>query len=105
GQITMGALIACSILAGRVNGPLLTQLPALITQWSYARSALEGLDQLLSLPLDRDPQGDYLRPSALRGPLMLESARFTYPQARTGLDIPKLALTPGERIAVIGPVG
>src|SRR5690606_11760816 len=105
GEITMGALIACSIIAGRVNGPLLAQLPGLITQWGYARSALEGLDQLLALPLDRDPDGDYLRPSNLKGPIKLESVVFAHPGARSGLDIPKLTIRPGERVAIIGPVG
>jgi len=105
GEITMGALIACSIIAGRVNGPLLSQLPGLIMQWSYARSALDGLDQLLKLPLDRDPEADYLRPATLSGPLSMESVRFAYPGARTGLDVPSLKIMPGERIAIIGPVG
>src|SRR5690606_38653216 len=105
GEITMGALIACSIIAGRVNGPLLAQLPGLIAQWSYARSALEGLDQLLALPLDRDPDGEYLRPGTLRGPLIVERVRFGYPGARGGLDIEKLTIRPGERVGIIGPVG
>ena len=105
GEITMGALIACSIIAGRVNGPLLSQLPGLIMQWSYARSALDGLDQLLKLPLDRDPDADYLRPATLSGPLSLESVRFAYPGARSALDVPALKIVPGERIAIIGPVG
>jgi len=105
GEITMGALIACSILAGRINGPLLSQLPGLIMQWSYARSALDGLDQLLELPLDREPDANYLRPASLNGPMTLESVRFAYPGARGGLDIPSLRIQPGERIAIIGPVG
>src|SRR5690606_17514635 len=105
GEITMGALIACSMIAGRVNGPLLAQLPGLLTQWSYARSALEGLDQLLALPVDRDPDGDYLRPASLRGPIVVDSVRFAYAGARNGLEIPKLAINPGERVAIVGPVG
>ena len=39
-EMSMGALIACSILAGRVNGPLIAQLPNLLVQWSYSRSSL-----------------------------------------------------------------
>ncbi|HEX7115855.1 MAG TPA: ATP-binding cassette domain-containing protein [Steroidobacter sp.] len=105
GEITMGALIACSIIAGRVNGPLLAQLPGLIAQWSYARSALEGLDQLLALPLDRDPDGEYLRPATLQGPIVLDGVRFGYAGARGGLEIDKLTIRPGERVGIIGPVG
>src|SRR5690606_14051905 len=57
------------------------------------------------LPLDRDPDGDYLRPSNLKGPIKLESVVFAHPGARSGLDIPKLTIRPGERVAIIGPVG
>lgn len=105
GELTMGALIACAILAGRINGPLLSQLPGLIMQWSYARSALDGLDQLLELPVDREPDGAYLRPATLSGAMSLESVRFSYPGARGALDVPRLNIRPGERIAIIGPVG
>lgn len=105
GEITMGSLIACSIIAGRVNGPLLAQMPGLIMQWSYARSALEGLDQLLAIPLDRDPEVEYLRPGTLGGSLALDSVKFAYPEARSGLEIPRLKIRQGERIAIIGPVG
>jgi ATP-binding cassette subfamily C protein LapB len=105
GEITMGSLIACSMLAGRINGPLLSQLPGLIMQWSYARSALDGLDQLLKLPVDREPGADYLRPATLSGALSLESVRFAYPGVRSGLDLHSLTIRPGERIAILGPVG
>src|SRR5690606_32372472 len=56
-------------------------------------------------PLDRDPDGEYLRPGTLRGPLIVERVRFGYPGARGGLDIEKLTIRPGERVGIIGPVG
>ena len=101
----MGALIACSIISGRVTGPLLTQLPGLILQWSYARTALEGLDQLLKLPQDREPDGDYLRPATLEGRFSVESLAFEYQNAKVGISVPALTVVPGERVAIIGPVG
>lgn len=105
GEITMGALIACAIIAGRVNGPLLSQLPGIITQWSYARSALEGLDELLGLPVDREPDGEYLRPSNPAGRLLVDRVKFAYAASRSEVDIPRLAIEPGERVALLGPVG
>ena len=105
GHMTTGALIACSIISGRITGPLIASLPSLIVQWSYARAALDGLDQILAMPLDREPDGEYLRPETLKGALRLDAVQFGYRGARSGLDIPSLQINPGERVAIIGPVG
>lgn len=105
GRMTTGALIACAIIAGRVNGPLVTQLPSLIVQWGYARASLKMLDNILDLPMDEDPDVQGLRPGALSGGLRLEGVRFAYPGAREGLDIPRLEIRDGERVAIVGGIG
>lgn len=105
GRMTTGTLIACSIIASRVNGPLLAQLPGFIVQWGYARSSLRALDAILRLPADRPAEATALRPAALGGPLRLERVQFAYPGARGGLDIPALEIRPGERIGLIGAIG
>lgn len=105
GELTTGALVACSIIAGRVNGPLLAQLPGFIVQWSYAKSSLKALDGILSLPPDRVSEAKSLRPDMLTGPLRLEGIRFAYPGARAGLDIGQLEIRPGERVGLIGGIG
>jgi len=105
GEMTMGALIACTILSGRVNGPLVAQLPGLLVQWGYARSSLHSLDSLMKLPLDQAPDLESLRPEALEPSLRLENVQFAYPGARTGIQIEKLHIAAGERVAIIGAVG
>lgn len=105
GHMTTGALIACSIISGRITGPLIASLPSLIVQWSYARAALDGLDSILAMPVDREPDGEYLRPESLKGALRLDAVRFGYPGSRSGLEVPVLQINPGERVAIIGPVG
>ena len=106
GQITTGALLACSIIAGRINGPLVAQLPGLIVQWSYARSSLKALDAILRLPLDPAASAGALRPDALEGPLALEQAVFAYPgAARPAVEIERLAIAPGEKVAIVGGIG
>jgi ATP-binding cassette, subfamily C, bacterial LapB len=105
GRMTTGALIACAIIAGRVNGPLVTQLPSLIVQWGYARASLRMLDGIMKLPMDEDPDVQGLRPSHLGGALRLEGVKFAYPGAREGLDLPQLEIGEGERVAVVGGVG
>ena len=47
GNLTLGGLIACTILGGRINGPLVASLLSLIIQWT-SRIALTALDQMLS---------------------------------------------------------
>ena len=105
GEMTMGALIAVAIIAGRVNGPLVSQLPNFLVQWGYARSSLGALDAILALPLDRPSEIEVLRPEKLDGPIRLQDAQFTYAGAKTGLNIPFLEIKPGEKVALIGGVG
>jgi len=104
-RISLGGLIACSILAGRVNGPLIAQLPNLLVQWSYSRSALKMLDGILELPLDRRYDVEQLRPARLAPALSLKDVEFIYQGGRSGITVPKLEIAPGERIGMIGGVG
>lgn len=105
GRMTTGALIACAIIAGRVNGPLVTQLPSFIVQWGYARASLRMLDHILGLPMDEDPEVQGLRPALLTGPIRLEGVRFAYPGAREGIDLSQIEIKDGERVAIIGGIG
>lgn len=105
GKMTPGALIACSIIAGRVNGPLLAQLPGLLVQWGYARSSLEGLDALMRLPLDQAPDTEALRPANLGSNLELSGIRFGYSPERSSVEIPRLEIREGEKVGVIGGIG
>ncbi|WP_136162617.1 ATP-binding cassette domain-containing protein [Sphingomonas flavalba] len=105
GNLTMGGLIACAIIAGRVNGPLVTMLPGFIVQWGYARSSLQALDGVLALPMDDAAGTISLRPERLSGPLRLEGVKFAYPGTRDTIDVPRLEIRDGEKLAIIGGVG
>lgn len=105
GQMTPGALIACSIIAGRVNGPLLAQLPGLLVQWGYARSSLAGLDSLMRLPLDQAPDTEALRPAQLAPSLQVSDLRFGYSADRPSVEVPRLEIRPGEKVGIIGGIG
>jgi ATP-binding cassette, subfamily C, bacterial LapB len=102
GQLSMGGLIACSILSGRVLSPV-TVIASQALQWSQARAALEGLDAIWKLEDDHAGQE----------PVLLDriEGRFEFDQVQAGygatpaLRVPRLEIRPGERIGVIGPVG
>ena len=104
-EMTIGALIACSILAGRINGPLIAQLPGLLVQWSFARSSLRMLDNILALPQDRPADVDQLRPSRLAASLELKDVGFAYGEGGAGISIPSLKIEAGERIGIVGGIG
>jgi ATP-binding cassette subfamily C protein LapB len=104
-NMTMGGLIACSILSGRINGPLIGQLPNLVVQWSYSRASLEMLDTIMRLPVERPQNREVLRPSRLEGALAIKDLAFSYPGARVGITVPALSIAAGERVGIIGGIG
>lgn len=103
--MTMGALLACSILSNRALGPIV-QLPGVMLQWAHARAALEGLDQLLALPNEEDEKPDAIVPGALAPALRFERVRFVYTDGGPpAFEADRLEIRPGERVGLLGPVG
>jgi len=104
-QLTMGALIACTIINGRALSPI-AQLPGLMVQWEHARAAIQGLDRLISLPNEIDDRAHALTPGASDGGLRFEQARFGYGMAAgTALELDRLEIRPGEKVGVVGAIG
>lgn len=104
GHITMGALIACSIVSGRALAPM-AQIPSLIVQWQHAKVALKSLDSIMAMPGDRDPSVRLIVPERAAGQIRFDQVRFAYGRDRPVLEIPELSVRAGERIAVLGAVG
>lgn len=104
GNLTMGGLIACSIISGRALTPL-AQLPNMIVQWKQAQIALKSLDAIMAMPGERESGVRLVVPEVCNGNLRLEKATFQYRKDVVTLDIPSLKIGPGERVAIVGPVG
>jgi len=104
GELTMGGLIACTIISGRALSPL-AQLPSLIVQWKHAEIALKGLDAIMKLPSDREAHARLVVPQSCRGQLRMDKVGFTYGDGRPVLEVSALTVSPGERVAVLGSVG
>lgn len=104
-QLTMGALIACSIISGRALSPI-AQLPSTLVQWGHAKAAMEGLDKLIGLPNEQDDALDGLLPEKLDAAIRLDRVRFAYGGVeRLAVEIPKLEIKAGEKVGIIGPIG
>jgi ATP-binding cassette subfamily C protein LapB len=105
-QLTMGALIACTIIAGRSLAPL-TQLASLLVRYHQAMSALAALDRIMAAPRDRPREPTFVHRPRLRGEIQFREVVFRYPgpvqiDALCGASF---AIRAGERVGVIGRIG
>ena len=108
-QLTMGALIAASMLAGRALAPA-GQIVGLLMQYQGARTALESLDKLMAKPVERPSAAEgaapFIQRRDLTGEIELRNVRFAYPSRDdTALDGVSFRIASGERVALIGRVG
>lgn len=103
GEITMGALIACSILSGRVLNPA-TQLSNQLTSWAHTKAALQGLDALWKLEDDHHGQLQPVHVENLKGGYRFDQVTMTL-RGQPALRIPQLKILPGEKIGILGPIG
>ena len=104
GEMTMGALIACSILSGRILTPIMA-LPNLMVQHAHAQAALEGIERLYTLKTDHEEVDQALVPETIEGHYRIEGVKFAYGDNPQSLVVPKLEFKAGERVAVVGPIG
>ena len=105
GEFTVGSIIAVGILTGRTLAPL-TQLSGTMARWSNVKNALDGLDAIVDAPQDNDEARTYLRRETLKGRFELREAQFRYDDdGAPTLDIPAVAIQPGQRIAILGSNG
>lgn len=105
GDMTMGGLIACSILGGRVLAPVMT-LPSLLVQYSHAKAAKLNIEALFELEQDNHGVAYPLSPSRINGFYQCDNLVFNYKDNdRAAININNLIIRPGERIAILGPIG
>lgn len=103
GGLTMGGLIACTILSSRILAPIGT-LPNMLIQWGHSRAALQGLERLWALETDHHGVDHPLILDRIDGLYEFEGVQSQY-GANKALIVPKLVIKPGEKVAVMGPVG
>ena len=103
GELTMGGLIACSILSGRVLNPV-TQIGMQLSGWANVKAALQGLDALWKLEDDHHGQEQPVHLERIQGDYRFESLAMTL-RGKPALKVDKLQISAGQKIGVLGPVG
>jgi ATP-binding cassette subfamily C protein LapB len=105
GHMTMGALIACTILAGRAMAPL-SQAIALYTRYHQAKASLDTLDYIMNLEVERPAGKSYVRLPKFQGEITFRDVSFAYPNAPLdSLKEINLHIKPGEKVGIIGRTG
>lgn len=105
GEFTVGTIIATGILTSRTLAPL-TQFAGTMARWSNVKAALEALDAIALAPQEKEAGRSYLRRQTLQGRFELREVEYRYDDdGAPTLDVPGIAITPGQRIAVLGANG
>lgn len=105
GELTVGSLIACTLLSSRTMSPM-GQVAGLLARWQQVRAAMEGLDEIIALPVERPSDRHFVRAASMAGGYKIEDVVFRHdPQAPPVISIPELSIEAGERIALLGGNG
>jgi ATP-binding cassette, subfamily C, bacterial LapB len=105
GDMTVGALVACTIITGRAMAPL-GQVAGILTRYHQARAAFDALDQVMALPNERPAHARFLHRPEVQGAIAFQNVSFTYPdQKQPALDRVSFSVRPGERVGLIGRIG
>ncbi|BBA37410.1 ABC transporter-like protein [Methylocaldum marinum] len=105
GAMSVGALIACSILSSRAIAPM-AQATNLLVRWQHVKVALEGLDQLMSAPVERPAGRRFSRKPVLHGHYRVEGLKLRYqPETPLALDLQRFEIRAGEHVALLGGNG
>lgn len=106
GDMTTGALVACSILSSRMLGPI-AQITGVLGRWQQAKVAKNGLDELMQKPVDRPDRAQLIQRKVILGDYDFKGVVFKYGEEdpRPTLVIPQLKIKAGEKVAILGRNG
>ncbi len=105
GDLTVGGLVACSLLSGRSIAPIIN-LSGLISRLKQSSDVLSVIDKIYGLPYDDKKQLSLSPKNIEHGSIEFSDVNFAYPnQPRPALQSIKLNIKSSERIGIIGRTG
>jgi ATP-binding cassette, subfamily C, bacterial LapB len=104
-ELTVGALVACTLLTGRALAPL-GQVAGLMTRYHQAQSSLRTLQNIMQLPEERPANKSYVHRAQILGEIEFRNVTFAYPGQQTpALDNISFRVRAGEKVGFIGRIG
>ena len=105
GELTMGGLIACTMLASRALVPI-AQTAGLLTQYHNAATSLTSLDEIMQRPVERPADSTFLSRPVFNGDIEFREVSFAYPGAESNaLTKVSFKIKAGEHVAILGRMG
>lgn len=105
GEMSQGGLIAIVMLTRQVISPM-AQVVGLATRYHQARTAMETLNQVMAMPVERPLNKTFLHRVGLKGEIEFKDMSFNYPgQSFKALKDISLKIAPGEKVGFIGSIG
>ncbi len=104
-QLSLGGIIASSMIAGRCLAPL-GQVAGLMMQYQNARTSLDSIDNYMNMQVERPAEKAFVPRPFLVGDIEFRDLSFTYPgAAQPSLDKINLKFKAGEKVGIIGRIG
>jgi ATP-binding cassette subfamily C protein LapB len=104
-QLTMGAMLACTMLASRAMAPV-GQVASLLVQYHTASTALTSLDEMMAHEIERPAKTRFISRGRLNGDVEFRDVSFSYPgQANPSLRNISFSIKSGEKVAILGRIG
>lgn len=103
--VSMGGIIAASIIAGRCLAPL-GQVAGLMMQFHNARISLSSIDNYMNMPVEHEADQEYIARPRLQGSIEFRQVTFSYPgNSQAVLNGVSFTVQAGERVGIIGRIG
>lgn len=104
GTLSVGALVAFQMIAGRVSGPLV-QLVSIIHEYQEAALSVRMLGEIMNHPAETPTSAAGLRPP-IHGGISFEHVTFRYaPGAPPALSDVSFSVVPGAVVGIVGRSG
>jgi ATP-binding cassette subfamily C protein LapB len=102
--LTMGGLIAVTILSGRVLSPI-AMIPNLLVQWGRTKIAIKDLDNVYALQSDNEGIERPLSPVNMTPSFICQNIQFGYGKDAASIKVANLSIKAGEKVAILGTIG
>lgn len=105
GALSMGGLIASSMLMSRAMAPF-SQVAGLLTQYHNASTALTSLNKIMDSEIERPSNASFVSRPDFQGDIEFHGVSFAYPgEEAEALRNVSFRIKPGEHVAILGRIG
>ena len=104
-HLTMGGLIAATILGGRAIAPM-ASVAGLLSNYEQTKTAFDGLQKIMDMPTERHEGKKFVRRNTFNGNIEFKNVSFAYHKdGKLALDHMSFKIKAGDKVAIIGKNG